>query len=186
MVELTQKQVKSLFKYKNGVLYWKNVGHNRKVKNGDRAGYIRKDGYEQIKINSKPYLTHRIIFLYHRGYLPRYLDHKDGDPLNNKIRNIREATNSQNRMNSKPRKGNNGKKKTSQYCGVSFQRGKWIAYINKDGVRKNLGNFTNENDAATAYNNAAIILHKEFAKLNIIEDDKNVNNTTCADFAGYI
>lgn len=171
-MELTQQFVKSMFDYIDGHLYWKVVNKNRIVKSGDRAGFIRRDGYEQVKIDGKPYLSHRIIFLYHYGYLPRFLDHIDHNRNNNHVDNIRESTSSQNRMNTENRRGNKGNTKSSQYKGVSLRRDKiikpWISYINSDGSRKHLGFFAYEQDAALAYNNAAIEMFGEYAHLNDI------------------
>ena len=64
-------------------------------------------------------------------------------------------------------------KYTSRYKGVCFHRSnnKWKAYIAYQGKRYHLGYFETENDAAIAYNNAAIIYHKLFASLNIITYD---------------
>jgi hypothetical protein len=47
-----------------------------------------------------------------------------------------------------------------------------VASINKDGKCFYLGVFTNQEEAALAYNKAAIQLHGEFACLNIIESQK--------------
>lgn len=173
MQELTHDIVMRIFEYVDGHLYWKDVNHNIMVENGDAAGFLRKDGYEQIKVNGKPYLAHRLIFLYHHGYMPEQIDHTDRNRSNNLIENLRESTSGQNRMNTVPRNGNNGSKKSSQYTGVAWRkdRRKWIAYINVHGHRAHLGFFHNEDNAARAYNNAAKDLHEEFAYLNIINGE---------------
>lgn len=64
------------------------------------------------------------------------------------------------------------KEKTSIFRGVSKHRsGKWYACISHNGQpTKRIGLFVDEIDAAKAYNKAALELHGEFAKLNIIED----------------
>ena len=61
---------------------------------------------------------------------------------------------------------------TSKYKGVNWnlKSNKWTARIATDNGRKFLGYFNNEKDAAIAYNKAAEIYHKEFARYNNIEE----------------
>src|SRR5437762_1298651 len=58
------------------------------------------------------------------------LDHKDRNYLNNQIDNLRSATISQNKINSKLQRNN-----TSGFKGVCFYkaRNKWVAYIKVNG-----------------------------------------------------
>lgn len=92
-------------------------------------------------------------------------DHKDHNGLNNQRYNLRVATPAQNRANSRPVKNS-----SSKYLGVYWNKAarKWRAKIKKDYKGIYLGSFTNEIDAAKAYNDAAIKFHGEFANLNII------------------
>ena len=88
-------------------------------------------------------------------------DHKDGNGLNNQRYNLRIATDSQNNRNVKSHFDS-----TSKYLGVSFYKitGRWVAKIRSDGYLEHLGYFKNEKDAALAYNEAAAVIHGEFAK----------------------
>lgn len=106
-IKLTQKYVRSLFDYKDGNLYWK-VRKAYRIKIGDLAGYVNITGYQEVIIDGKSYKAHRLIFLYHHGYLPKFLDHIDCNKLNNDINNLREATKSQNKMNQRKIKDING------------------------------------------------------------------------------
>lgn len=94
------------------------------------------------------------------------VDHKDCNGLNNCKSNLRVCTSSQNAMNRASQKNT-----SSQYKGVYLNKdtNKWAAEIRgQNHNRKYLGLFVSENDAAIAYNEAAKIMHGEFAKLNIV------------------
>jgi hypothetical protein len=167
-MELTQKYVKSILDYNDGFLYWK-VCKGRNVHIGDRAASLQKmdsgDRYV-IRINYKSYYCSRIIFLWHKGFLPECVDHKDRYKLNDKINNLRAASKSQNCKNKSSLSGS-----TSKYLGVHFYKAskKWRAMIYISGKNKLLGTFLKEDEAALAYNEAAKIHFKEFANLNIIK-----------------
>ena len=91
------------------------------------------------------------------------IDHKDGDKLNCLDDNLRICSVAQNRQNSKIQKNNK-----SGYIGVSWKKPikKWAAYICVNGKNKFLGYFSIKEDAARAYNIAAIKYFGEFAVLN--------------------
>jgi hypothetical protein len=95
------------------------------------------------------------------------VDHRNGDSLDNRKTNLRLATRAQNMHNSRKRKNT-----SSQYKGVCFykRRRKWAAYINVARKRIYLGYFDLESEAARAYDVAAKIYHKEFARLNFPDD----------------
>lgn len=168
MTELTQEYVRSLFDYRNGELYWAVMRGNNKVKIGDRAGHVMKRRYRRVMIDGKLYLTHRLIFLWHHGYLPEFLDHIDNNPSNNKIDNLREATRRENNRNVKKRKSINGKPTTSKFKGVTWHKasGKWAAQIGIGRKTKYLGLFTSEIDAATISDKALIERDGKFAVTN--------------------
>lgn len=91
------------------------------------------------------------------------IDHIDGNGLNNTRKNLRFATNKQNCSNSKISKNN-----TSGYKGVHFytRTGRWQAFIHNDYKKIHLGYFDSPEDAARAYDRAAVRYHGEFASLN--------------------
>lgn len=155
---LLHKQIKEALYYKDGNLYWKNS--SKGTKQGALAGW-QGDRCRTIEFNQKNYKAHRLIFLLNHGYLPKYIDHIDGNPRNNKIENLREATHQQNLFNTKLRKDN-----TSGYKGVSFVKNlnKWLAQSTLNGKNYYLGIFINKDDAINAAKNFREANHKEFAR----------------------
>lgn len=112
--------------------------------------------YIQIDGKNRDIPMHRIIM---KNPLGMEVDHIDHDGLNNQKSNLRNCTSSQNNMNRSPR----GK---SKYLGVSYCGGSITAYITINKKNKCLGCFKNEEDAAKAYDEAAKLIHNEFANLN--------------------
>jgi hypothetical protein len=92
------------------------------------------------------------------------VDHIDGDGLNNRRDNLRICTKNENQWNRRTIIG------VSKYHGVGWKSGskKWRARIQSHNNQINLGYFSSEIEAAKAYNEAAKVLHGEFAYLNII------------------
>jgi hypothetical protein len=90
------------------------------------------------------------------------IDHRDGEGLNCRRYNLREATCSQNGRNLKTSANN-----TSGIKGVSWHKpsSKWTAHIMLGGKQKYLGLFGDITDAAVAYANASRELHGEFGRL---------------------
>jgi hypothetical protein len=164
---ITQERAEQLFNHIDGVLYWKIKLH-RGVVIGKEAGYIDENGYRVIGLEGQRYKRHQIVFLLHRGYIPKEVDHRDKNRLNDRFSNLREVTHQQNCCNKSARKN-----KTSKYIGVSLSvpkrgRTKWLAQINTNSKGYNLGRFETEEEAAEVYNNKALELFGEFANLNII------------------
>lgn len=159
---ITQELVKSFFDYKDGVLYWK-INRTKLAKAGTKAGSILKGEQTRYKvsINSKYYYLHRIIFLYHHGYLPKYIDHINGDSTDNRIENLRAATQSQNTSNAKLFNTN-----TSGIKGVSWDKrnNKWTVGIGLDYKRIHLGRYDTLEEAKTVIEKKRKELHKEFAR----------------------
>lgn len=122
------------FYYLDGELYTK-YKLNRWPED-HRVGHLRPDGYKEILIYGKLYLLHRLIFLFHHGFLPEMIDHINRDRSDNRIENLRCCDNSINMHNSKVRSDS-----LSGYRGIHFCKvhGKWKARIQVRGKRISLG-----------------------------------------------
>jgi hypothetical protein len=166
---VTQELVKQLFDYRDGFLYWK-VSRSNVVKVGDRSSFIMQASknskiYYGTSINSVLYRCARIIFFYHHGYFPKFVDHINRNTLDDRIENLRAATYEENMRNVTPKKN-----KPSQYLGVFLAEGKyWVAQIHVNRKTIGLGYFKTQELAALAYNRAAVKYWGEFANLNIIQ-----------------
>lgn len=92
-----------------------------------------------------------------------WIDHINGDPLDNRRSNLRIASRAQNNMNKRKLK-----KGTSKFRGVK-RDSKWQVWYASIGINNkalNLGRYINEEDAARAYDSAALYYFKEFALTN--------------------
>lgn len=106
-------------------------------------------------------LMHREILGLKKGD-GKLVDHKNGNGLYNCRHNLRICTSAENLRN---RKTSHGR---GRYKGVNWHKatGKWVAKITVNYIQKHLGVFTDEDEAAIAYNVAAVKYHGEFANLN--------------------
>lgn len=122
------------------------------------------NGYVLTTIRGKATLLHDLLVPPPEGY---EIDHDDRNPLNNRRRNLRVATRSQNGVNKKLRSDN-----TTGYVGVSFNKQieKYVAVVQKDGERHCAGLFVKAEEAAVARDAKAKELFGEFAWLNFPED----------------
>lgn len=93
------------------------------------------------------------------------VDHINGDTFNNRKCNLRQCTTQQNFQNQKIKTNN-----SSGFKGVFWDKRlkRWRARIKVNYVGKHLGCFSKKEDAALAYNNAAIENFGEYARLNTL------------------
>ena len=167
--------------YINNLEQWRNIDGfpNYMVSSFGRVMNIRTFRMLRPGINSRGYLgvvlssnvevsskqIHRLVaqaFILNLTALP-CVDHIDRNKLNNHLLNLRWCTKQENQYNRS--KNKNG---TSVYKGVSFHKkaNKWLSRINQYGHPIHLGYFTDESEAAHAYDRKAIELFGVFAKLN--------------------
>lgn len=130
-----------------------------RAKKGKEAGYNNSEGYRVVRIDYEDYYTHRILWLLKHGTWPDQVDHVNGIKGDNRIENLREASNSDNSCN-KPAPNTN----TSGFKGVSFHphSGLWFAYACKDKVRVSAGYHKTAEAAGEAAKKLRESLHKQF------------------------
>lgn len=125
------------------------------------AGKYSKKWYAVRRVGEgKNILMHRYLLNAPEGVC---VDHRNGDGLDNVRDNIRLASHVLNNHNTR-RSG------TSTYKGVSWnkEKSKWAAQVRRSKVHKHLGYFSDEKDAAQAYNAAALSLYGSDAVLNVL------------------
>ena len=158
-MKLTQESLKKLFDYdkETGRLIWKsrdnpqwdNKWAGKAVGSSKQARGIWAS---QTRIDGILYSVHKLIWLFHYGYWPKYIDHKNGDNHDNRLENLREATHLQNMAN-----------RNRYNRGVIKQKGKYRARIGYGYKRIHLGYFATKEEAHEAYKKASIELHGEFS-----------------------
>jgi hypothetical protein len=167
-IDLTQEYLKSALDYDRatGVFTWRkrsdmprkwNAKHSGKL-----AGCVDDLGYIKISLRNKRYRGHRLAWLYIHGAWPKDLiDHINTDRSDNRIVNLREATKSQNAVNSR-RPSNN----TSGFKGVVYskQHQKWIAQTAVGGKHIHLGLFDDAENAHVRYCDEMLTRHGQFAR----------------------
>ncbi len=167
----TQSELKELFWYRRGNLIWKPrpphafrshsafVMWNKRYAN-TIAGSKNARGYIRIAIYKIYYFAHRLIWLYHRGYLPEALDHVNGKPWDNRMSNLRPATQMENTWNRRRRLPT----KTNAKGVFKAEDGRYEAHICANKKRYYLGRFVRKSDAIKRVREAREELHKTFAR----------------------
>lgn len=170
------KTLRQLLNYnpENGKFLWRH--RDRTFFNSDRAqrswnsrfagaeAFTAKgrQGYFSM-VCGKNILAHRAAFAMVHGFWPdSQIDHIDGNRFNNSAHNLRNATPSQNRANTKSLRTYG-----AGWKGVFKSRSKWRAKISHNGKSINLGTFRCETAAAISYYKEAIATHGEYAFTNL-------------------
>lgn len=159
---MNQALVAEYFDHKDGHLYWKKVMHpNKQYLVGQEVGCVHPTGYRHVTWMNKPHKVHRLIFLLEYGYLPKEIDHINGDRQDNRIENLREVTRSQNQFNKTMCKNN-----TSGTRGVSWHKksDSWVVRVCANGKSKSIGYFKDLELAGLVADEARAIYHGVYAK----------------------
>lgn len=159
---MNQALVAEYFDHKDGHLYWKKVMHaNKQYLVGQEVGSIHKTGYRHVTWMGKIHKVHRLIFLLEHGYLPKEIDHINGNRQDNRIENLREVTRSENQFN-KVMCSNN----TSGFRGVNWHKHSksWVVRVCTKGKTKILGYFKDLELAGLVADEARNLYHGKYAK----------------------
>lgn len=151
--------VKNLFDYHDGKLIW--AVDKGRAKKGQGA-YIASSGYKVLKFNGVQYLEHRLIWAWHGNENVDCLDHINGNCLDNRIENLRPASQHENMRNSKKRKDNVSGAKGVHWCA---SKNRWRVVIASNDKQTYVGSFKYLDAAKMAANNYRLSNHKEFANI---------------------
>ena len=156
--ELTAERLRDLLSYdpETGEFIWKVERGAARI--GAKAGAFDHYGYVCIKVFKKNYKAHRLAWLYVHGAWPEnQIDHINGIPGDNRIANIREATNAENCQNKALQRNNK-----SGHHGINLDKrnGKWRVGICIARRVRYVGMFKELEDAVAARAAAKANIHQ--------------------------
>lgn len=141
-------------------------GLRNKVARGSRApkdaitGSKTSRGYFKVGCKGKTYLVHRIVYVLQFGEIPENMlvDHRDTDPSNNKVSNLRLATSTQNQYN----KGSFRDLPKGIYIDPRNSTNPYKVEFQVGGKLKYFGSYPTVDQAIEVYNKEAQKVHGEF------------------------
>jgi len=156
-LSLTQERLKQVLQYfpTTGRFRWR-----LRQTRGERseAGTLRPNGYRRIQVDGVFHYSHRLAWLHVHGEHPTgEIDHKNGNPADNRIANLRHCPHPENVWHAVTRH-------MSGATGVCRRGRKWQARIRVNGRRYYLGTYDTRKEAAAAYRSAARLLREGFTK----------------------
>ena len=134
---LSQQRLKELFDYREDGNFIRRIRTSSRTNVGEVAGSLDANGYVVTKVDGHNYKNHRLVWLFHHGYLPENdIDHKDRVKTHNWVENLREAGKQCNSRNT-----GNHKTNTSGVKGVHWNRQseKWVASVKINRKKIHLG-----------------------------------------------
>lgn len=121
-----------------------------------------RKGYSKLKVDGRFVFAHRVIWKMHHGDDPHQIDHINGDRADNRIENLRAAVGGENNRASRRNTSATGFKGVIR----ASRSEKFEARIKLNGKQRHLGTYPTANDAARAYDAAAVEMHGSFAVTN--------------------
>lgn len=147
------QRVRELLRYDRGAVYWRTPTNRQKQDAlGAPAGH---GGRLQTPIEGRATYVHHLVWVLHHGEWPTtQVDHVNGNKLDNRIENLRLATNAENCQN-------------RHHSGVSYDHRKaqrhWRARIMVHGRSISLGYYATRDQAEAEYRRAKLVYHQPFA-----------------------
>jgi hypothetical protein len=162
--KLEELQKVFIYDSSTGLFKYKSAPKHSPRKTGDVAGALKTLGnykYILLRFQKKQYLAHRIAWLFTTGEDPGalFVDHINGNTLDNRISNLRLCNKAENAQNQKRSRRN-----TSGYKGVHFCkfRGGWVASFTHNKQRHQKYGFKCPKDAAAWVREQREKLHGDF------------------------
>ena len=143
--------VREYFDYdERGFLKWRKIPgtKNGNVNIGQKAGSVNADGYIIIVLGRKYYKAHRLVYLWHHGYMPEnWIDHINRNRVDNRIDNLREVSPTCSVIN----RGIQSNNKTG-IVGISWRkdRRQYYVSITRNKKRCALGSYNDFDEAVLA------------------------------------
>jgi hypothetical protein len=147
-IDLERLKKRLRYDPETGQFTWLKGKPNREGRRGRPAGSTDSRGYVKISASSGRFFAHRLAWAFHYGgWPPEDIDHINGDPADNRIQNLRLATDAQNHANQGPARNSK-----SGVKGVYWDKNarKWKAQIVANGESIHLGYFSDKDDATAA------------------------------------
>ena len=153
--DITREEALQLIEpnFETGKLYWK-VRRGGSAVAGGEVGTLTNEGYLKVHLKGKSYPAHRLMWLLFYGeHADRFVDHINGNRLDNRPCNLRLVTKSENAKNRRPTKGS-----VSGLNGVVWRNDtlKWRAFIRWDNKLEHLGSFVDFFEAVCARKSAEV------------------------------
>jgi hypothetical protein len=160
----TAQRLRELLDYDpiTGVLTRRVANNNGTSAIGDVAGYKKPKGYIDVKLGRSSFRAHRLAWLHFYGEWPNgQIDHINGIEHDNRIANLRVATNNVNAQNKRVAYASS----KSGILGVHWRSDikKWKAQINFCGKKIHIGHYATSDEAKAAYIYAKKFLHPGYS-----------------------
>lgn len=146
---LTAERLREVLHYNpdTGVFTWVRPPLRGHVKPGMVAASRVSNGYLRVKIDTQPYLLHRLAWFWVHGEWPVIIDHLNGKPDDNRIANLRNVDHRINMQNKHIAASNS----TTGLLGAGAHAGGWRATIRFEGRNIHLGRFKSAEEAHEFY-----------------------------------